>query len=213
MTYQLLQADARALPFGEIVDLTVTSPPYGAGIEYDEGGDVAADGWPTFMAAWLAEAYRVTKPSGRLALNVPLDMSIGAPRLGRAMLSRPTYYQAVHAAQAAGWLYKGTIFWDKNNHKKGNRGLGSVNSSARPYVVDPTETVDPLHEGRVGAILGPPRRHPAGRVAGVQPWPLAVPRPAASQGRAPGPVPGGAAASLHPAALAGRRRGAGPVRR
>jgi site-specific DNA-methyltransferase (adenine-specific) len=37
--------------------------------------------------------------------------------------------------------YKGTITWDKNNHKKGNRGLVSINSSARPHPVDPTEMV------------------------------------------------------------------------
>jgi DNA modification methylase len=117
MTALLLRADARALPFGEIVDLTVTSPPYGAGIEYDGGGDITPDAWPSFMEACLAEVYRVTKPSGRLALNVPLDMAIGAPRLGRAALSRPTYHQAVHVAQSAGWLYKATIFWDKHNHK------------------------------------------------------------------------------------------------
>jgi hypothetical protein len=64
----LIQADACALPFGEIVDLAVTSPPYGAGIAYDGEGDVPSDSWETFTAAWLAEVYRVTKPSGRLAL-------------------------------------------------------------------------------------------------------------------------------------------------
>jgi len=84
------------------------------------GGDVCPDEKETFTAAWLAEFYRVTRPSGRLALNVPMDMTIGAPRLGRALLSRPTYAQAVNAAQGAGWLYKGTITWDKNSHKKGN---------------------------------------------------------------------------------------------
>jgi site-specific DNA-methyltransferase (adenine-specific) len=141
MTHYLIQADACALPLGQIVDLTVTSPVYGAGIEYDAGGDVIADEWPAFTETWLMDLYRVTKPSGRLALNVPMDMAYDAPKVGRAKLSRPTYYQAVHAAQAAGWLYKATIFWDKNNHKKGNRGLGSVNSSARPYVVDPTEAI------------------------------------------------------------------------
>jgi DNA modification methylase len=143
MTAHLFQADAHALPLAaDAIDLIgPTSPPYGAGIDYDVGGDVAAAEWPTFLTACCTEFYRVAKPSGRLVLNVPLDMSIGAPRLGRALLSRPTYYQAVHTAQAAGWLYKGTIFWDKNNHRKGDRGLGSVNSSARPHVVDPTETV------------------------------------------------------------------------
>jgi site-specific DNA-methyltransferase (adenine-specific) len=137
----LVQADACALPFGEISDLAVTSPPYGAAVDYDAGGDVDPAKWDAFTATWLAGLYRVTKPSGRLALNVPMDMTIGAPRVGRALLSRPTYYQAVHAALTAGWLYKGTITWDKNSRKKGNRGLGSVNSSARPHVVDPTETI------------------------------------------------------------------------
>ncbi len=97
----LVQADARSLPFAEIADLIATSPPYGVSVDYDDGGDVMPDDWPVRMAAWLTELYRVTKPSGRLALNVPMDMAIGATRLGRASLSRPTYAQAVYAAQAA----------------------------------------------------------------------------------------------------------------
>jgi site-specific DNA-methyltransferase (adenine-specific) len=141
MTHHLFRANARALPLDQVVDLIVTSPIYGAGVAYDAGGDVVADEWPAFMESCLADFYRVTKTSGRLALNIPMDMTIGAPRLGRALLSRPTYYQAVHAAQEAGWLYKGTILWDKNHHKKGGRGLGSVNSSARPAPIDPTEAV------------------------------------------------------------------------
>src|SRR3954447_18934474 len=66
-------ADARALPLADAsIDLTVTSPPYALDIGY-AGGDIRADHWPVFMADWLAEALRVTKPHGRLALNVPLD--------------------------------------------------------------------------------------------------------------------------------------------
>src|SRR4051812_41992241 len=73
----LAVADARALPLPDTcVDLTVTSPPYALDINY-VGGDVQADTWPDFMAAWLSEALRVTKPHGRLALNVPLDTTRG----------------------------------------------------------------------------------------------------------------------------------------
>src|SRR5215216_5106693 len=68
----LAVAGARALPLTDAgVDLTVTSPPYALDIGYI-GGDIRADHWPVFMADWLAEALRVTKPHGRLALNVPL---------------------------------------------------------------------------------------------------------------------------------------------
>jgi site-specific DNA-methyltransferase (adenine-specific) len=135
-------ADARNLPLNdEVVDLIVTSPPYGLDIAY-EGGDVSAEAWPAFMVAWLAEALRVTKPSGRLALNIPLDTTVGG--------SRPTYAQAVMAAMGAGWSYKATIVWHENNTTKGNRSLGSVNSSARPHPVDASEMIVLLSKGAWG---------------------------------------------------------------
>jgi hypothetical protein len=62
----LLRNDGRHIPLaGDVIDLTVTSPPYGAGIPYDEGGDVPADGWPAFTEAWLADPYRATKRRAR----------------------------------------------------------------------------------------------------------------------------------------------------
>jgi site-specific DNA-methyltransferase (adenine-specific) len=119
----------------------VTSPPYGLQIEY-EGGDVPTGEWAAFMEAWLAEALRVTKPSGRLALNVPLDTSLGG--------SRATFLLAGHAALAAGWAYKAAITWHEGNTTKGNRGLGSVNSSARPHPVDSSEMIAIFSKGPWG---------------------------------------------------------------
>jgi DNA modification methylase len=138
----LLQADAKAPPLAdEVIDLTVSSPIYGARIAYAAGGEVLAAEWPTAMEIVLAALYRVTKPSGRLALNVALDMAVDAPRVGRSLLSRPTAFQAFNAAIKAGWLYAHAVTWDKDHHKKGGRGLGSVDSSARPYMVDPSEVI------------------------------------------------------------------------
>lgn len=135
-------ADARSMPLDdESVDLIVTSPPYGLDIGY-AGGDVPAAAWPSFMRDWLAEALRVTKPSGRLALNVPLDTTIGG--------CRPTYADSVHAALAAGWIYKATIVWQENNTTKGNRSLGSVNSAARPHPVDSSEMIAIFSKGEWG---------------------------------------------------------------
>lgn len=135
-------ADARNLPLNdEVVDLVVTSPPYGLDIAY-EGGDVAAADWPNFMRHWLGEALRATKPHGRLALNIPLDTTIGG--------CRPTYAEAVACALSVGWTYKATIVWNESNTTKGNRSLGSVNSSARPHPVDSSEMIVLFSKGEWG---------------------------------------------------------------
>lgn len=132
-------ADARSLPLADgVVDLTFTSPPYGLDINY-HGGDVASDEWPNFMRHWLGEVLRVTKPSGRLAVNVPLDT--------RRPYPRPTYAETVVAALDAGWQFQFTITWDEGNTSKGNRSLGSVNSSARPVHVSPAEMIGVFSKG------------------------------------------------------------------
>lgn len=141
-TVHIEVADARALPLDDgIVDLIVTSPPYALAIDY-EGGDVAADDWPEFMHDWLVEALRVTKPSGRLALNVPLDTTVGG--------CRPTYAEAVMAALDAGWAYKATLVWHEGNTTKGGWALGSQSSAARPHPVDSSEMIAIFGKGEWG---------------------------------------------------------------
>jgi len=138
----LAVADARALPLPDAcVDLTVTSPPYALDIGYI-GGDVRADRWPDFMASWLTEALRVTKPHGRLALNVPLDTTRGG--------QRPTYVQAWRAALAVGWTYQATITWHEGHTAQGGRALGTVNSSRRPHPIDSSEMIVLLSKGPWG---------------------------------------------------------------
>lgn len=126
-------ADATALPLDdESVDLIVTSPPYGLDVGY-ELGDVVADEWPEFMVAWLDEALRVTRPSGRLALNIPLDTS--------EPTYRPAYAQSIMAALAAGWAYRSTVVWHEGNTTKGGWALGSQASAARPHHVSQVEMI------------------------------------------------------------------------
>jgi site-specific DNA-methyltransferase (adenine-specific) len=138
----LLVANAQALPLADTcIDLTVTSPPYALDIDY-VGGDIRADRWPDFMATWLAEALRVTKPHGRLALNVPLDTTRGG--------KRPTYVQACRAALAVGWTYQATITWHEGHTSKGNRSLGTANSSRRPHPIDASEMIVLLSKGAWG---------------------------------------------------------------
>lgn len=138
----MLVADAREMPIeDDVIDLTVTSPPYALEVAYIDG-DVAEHAWAQFMFDWLVEDYRVTRPSGRLALNVPLDTTLGGPR--------PTYAIAVWAALEAGWKYRSSVVWLEGNTTKGNRALGSVNSAARPHVVDSSEMVAFFSKGDWG---------------------------------------------------------------
>lgn len=113
------------------VDIIVTSPPYGIDVPY-RVGDVDADQWCSFMRNWLDEAFRVTKPTGRLCVNIPLDTNKGG--------WRPTYAQTVDAALSAGWLYRNTIVWNEGNVSR-SVARGSVDSHAAVNVTCPVEMI------------------------------------------------------------------------
>ena len=53
---------------GEIVDLTVTSPPYNIGKEYEEQRDVSD--YLDWCAAWISQIHRVTAGNGAFWLNL-----------------------------------------------------------------------------------------------------------------------------------------------
>jgi site-specific DNA-methyltransferase (adenine-specific) len=134
------RADARKLPLDDgAVHLIVTSPPYGVGIdEYKDGGDILASDWPGFMLDWLTEAHRVTVENGRLALNVPLDTTVGG--------FRPTYAYAVQMAEAAGWEYRSTILW-VDDHLGKSTARGSVDSASAPSIIAGAEMVALFSKG------------------------------------------------------------------
>jgi len=52
----------------EIFDLTVTSPPYNIGKEYEEV--LPLDEYINWCKNWMAEIYRITKPNGAFLLNI-----------------------------------------------------------------------------------------------------------------------------------------------
>lgn len=130
--------DARLMPLADgSVDLIVTSPPYALDKDY-EHGDLDAGEWQSFMAEFLREALRVTAPSGRLALNVPLDVTRGG--------FRAVYAHAVNAAAYAGWTYRSTIVWIDDQLGK-STARGSLDSPAAPHIIAPVEMIALFSKG------------------------------------------------------------------
>lgn len=52
----------------ELVDLTVTSPPYNIGKEYEK--KLLLEDYLTWCEQWIAEIYRITRPDGAFWLNL-----------------------------------------------------------------------------------------------------------------------------------------------
>jgi DNA modification methylase len=69
----LIQADARALPLAdELAALIVTSPPYNVGWGYfDYDDDLPLAEYHALLDDAFRECWRVLRPGGTLALNLP----------------------------------------------------------------------------------------------------------------------------------------------
>jgi site-specific DNA-methyltransferase (adenine-specific) len=138
MQIDLQVADASALPWPDgSVDLIVTSPPYGIGVPYADGGDIPpAEYWPV-SAVWAAEMRRVVRPNGgRLALNIALDTT----------WSTTFYAQWVQVLTSAGWTVKHNITWNESNISR-RTAWGSWLLPSAPHVVNPTEMIVICHAG------------------------------------------------------------------
>jgi site-specific DNA-methyltransferase (adenine-specific) len=133
-------ADAISLPLPDgAVDLIVTSPPYGLGIDYsdsDDNSEYAAYLGHTRM--WAAEMHRIAAPQGRICLNVPLDITRGGVQ--------PMYADWLDSLRAAGWRYRCSIVWNEGTINK-SVARGSVDSPSSPHVIAPVEMILVMHKG------------------------------------------------------------------
>ncbi|HET6318748.1 MAG TPA: site-specific DNA-methyltransferase [Chloroflexota bacterium] len=150
-------ADAAALPWPDgAVDLIVTSPPYGIGVPYADGGDIApSEYWP-LAARWAEEMRRTINPKGgRLALNIALDTT----------WSSTFYADWVRILQSAGWTVRHNITWNESNISR-RTAWGSWLLPSAPHVLNPTEMIVVCHageyrrpaHGRSGDILAAEQR-------------------------------------------------------
>lgn len=123
----------------EFVNLTVTSPPYNLDIDYGTAPDgLEAQEYAEFSTAWLTGLYNITKPSGRLCLNIPLDTNKGG--------MTPVYSNFVKQAMDCGWNYKSTIVWNEQNISR-RTAWGSFMMASAPHVIAPVEMIIVLYKG------------------------------------------------------------------
>src|SRR5210317_708385 len=120
------------------VDLIVTSPPYGVGIDYDSWDDDKhiAEYWQ-FTREWLREAYRVLKDDGRIALNIPYEINRQA-KGGRIYFSAEVWM----IMKEIGFGFFGIVDLEESSpHRSKTTAWGSWMSPSAPYIYNPKECV------------------------------------------------------------------------
>ena len=102
------------------VDLIITSPPYNIGIDYGEYDDNKTyKDYLEFSKSWLIKCFGVLKDNGRICINVPIDVGKNGKHSVAADLTI--------LAKCAGFKYKGTIIWNKQNTKNKHAMVFSKN--------------------------------------------------------------------------------------
>jgi len=127
------------------VHLTITSPPYNVGKNYELGQTF--EDWLRLMIRVFTEVQRVTIPAGRLCVNVT--------GIGRAPY-KPLQYYMTGILLDLGFLMRGEIIWSKGASVGGSSAWGSWKSATNPCLRDTHEHVlifcqDKMKRDRIGA--------------------------------------------------------------
>lgn len=120
------------------IDLMVTSPPYGVGIAYDSfDDDVNFETYKEFSREWLSEAFRVLKPDGRLALNIPYEIN-RQEKGGRIFMVAEIW----NILASIGYKFYGVVDLEESSpHRSKTTAWGSWMSPSSPYIYNPKECV------------------------------------------------------------------------
>jgi len=127
----------REMPANSI-DLMVTSPPYGVGIAYDSfDDDMNFETYKEFSKEWLTEAFRVLKPDGRLALNIPYEIN-RQEKGGRIFMVAELW----NILASIGYKFYGVVDLEESSpHRSKTTAWGSWMSPSSPYIYNPKECV------------------------------------------------------------------------
>jgi site-specific DNA-methyltransferase (adenine-specific) len=115
------------------VDLIVTSPPYNLDVSYEGYADAMPyERYLDWVSVWAAGLLRISRPTGRLCVNIPLDSNKGG--------KRAVYADYVRVLVEADWRYQTTIVWNEQNISR-RTAWGSWLSPSAPFVTAPVEMV------------------------------------------------------------------------
>lgn len=120
------------------IDLIVTSPPYGVGIEYDtHDDDIEFEEYKVFSKNWLTEAYRLLKNDGRIAVNIPYEINRQS-KGGRIFMVAELW----SIMQKIGFNFFGVVDLEENSpHRSKTTAWGSWMSPSSPYIYNPKECI------------------------------------------------------------------------
>ncbi len=120
------------------VDLIVTSPPYGVGIDYDvHDDDMTPEEYLDFTRKWMTEAFRLLKDDGRIALNIPYE--INRQQKGGRVFIVSEIWQVM---KEIGYKFFGIVDLEEESpHRSRTTAWGSWMSPSAPYIYNPKECV------------------------------------------------------------------------
>jgi site-specific DNA-methyltransferase (adenine-specific) len=120
------------------VDLIVTSPPYGVGIDYDvHDDDMTPEEYLDFTRKWMTEAFRLLKDDGRIALNIPYEIN-RQDKGGRVFIVSEIW----QVMKEIGYKFFGIVDLEEESpHRSRTTAWGSWMSPSAPYIYNPKECV------------------------------------------------------------------------
>ena len=120
------------------VDLIVTSPPYGVGIDYDvHEDDMVWEEYVKFTYLWMEQAYKVLKDDGRIAINIPYEINRQA-KGGRIFMVSEVW----QIMKQIGFKFFGVVDLEEESpHRSRTTAWGSWMSPSAPYIYNPKECV------------------------------------------------------------------------
>lgn len=120
------------------IDLIVTSPPYGVGIQYDVyDDDMVWEEYVKFTYSWMEQAFRVLKDDGRISLNVPYEIN-RQNKGGRIFMVAEIW----SIMKSIGYKFFGVVDLEEESpHRSRTTAWGSWMSPSAPYIYNPKECV------------------------------------------------------------------------